>query len=114
MAHNPEYYKAYYARNREKIRAIQKANYDKNPHHGINNLDYRRMVLGLLLQRDGRSCGVCGEYMEDCEFSIDHIKQRAIGGGDEGENLRLTHKVCNASRPKPSIKRGTYDDTVDF
>jgi 5-methylcytosine-specific restriction endonuclease McrA len=53
-------------------------------------------------QRDGRSCGVCGDDVDMTKRlpdvlcpSVDHIIPRSRGGTDELANLQLTHLVCN-------------------
>lgn len=96
---NPEYSRLYYQANREKIRAQQKAN--RKPHaHRINNLDYRRMLISLLRHRDQETCGICGEYVEVGDESVDHILPRSNGGSHEHTNIRLAHRRCNHTRPR--------------
>ena len=96
------YNAAYYAANRARLRESQKEWRRRNPKwHGLHNQDYKRMVIELLLARDGKRCGICGKKMLRDEMSIDHIVQRAIGGTDKASNLRLAHRKCNAKRPKP-------------
>ena len=95
---------AYYEVNRERIRANQKEWRKKNPTwHGLNNQNYKRMVIELLLARDGKRCGVCGKKMLRDEMSIDHIMQRAAGGTDKASNLRLAHRMRNHSFMRTSI-----------
>lgn len=97
---NPEYFKRYYSKKRDHIRILQKQWRRLNPTYSrLCNLDYRKMVVNLLRQRDGDWCELCGEKM--VFFTIDHIEQRAIGGTDAAENLRLLHLKCNQAREKP-------------
>jgi 5-methylcytosine-specific restriction endonuclease McrA len=99
---NPEYFKAYYEKNRARIRAAQKARYDAvGTNWRLSNQNYKRMAISLLLERDGDCCWLCGDPMRPEEISIDHILQRAAGGTDDAVNLALAHRACNMARPKP-------------
>jgi HNH endonuclease len=40
-------------------------------------------------------CALCGGYVPLEEASRDHIVPRASGGGNEKQNIQLTHKKCN-------------------
>ena len=40
-------------------------------------------------------CALCGGYVPLEDASRDHIVPRARGGGNERENIQLTHKKCN-------------------
>jgi 5-methylcytosine-specific restriction endonuclease McrA len=62
------------------------------------------MALSLLMQRDGSACGVCGRVLDVANIQIDHIQSRTCGGTNEANNLQLTHKECNAARPRPRRK----------
>jgi hypothetical protein len=64
---------------------------------------WRRDLILFLRDRDGRSCGICGE---DINFAlrgtnrvgpvIDHKVSRANGGPDDESNLHVVHNHCNA------------------
>lgn len=102
---NPDYFRAYYARNRERILARNRAWRRAAGHHGVGSMAYRAIAVSLLRERDGDCCALCGEPIPEAEASIDHIEQRAIGGADSAENVRLTHMRCNAARPRKQRKR---------
>lgn len=108
-AANPQYYRAYYAEHGDRIRARNRERWKNKPKHWrrqIQNLDYRKMVISLILERDGKLCGLCGLELVD-QIEIDHIVQRAMGGTHEAGNLRLAHPECNRRRPKKGKgKRG--------
>jgi 5-methylcytosine-specific restriction endonuclease McrA len=97
------YHAAYYAENREQIRAHQKAHRAKvgSPHR-VTHRQYKAMVISLLRQRDGDACGIC-RCLLGSDVQIDHVVQRALGGTEAAENLRLLHRECHIHLPK---KRG--------
>lgn len=56
-------------------------------------------------ERDGNNCWICGgEVLENLpssnkfRASLDHIKDKSIGGTDELDNLKLAHSDCNEKR----------------
>lgn len=58
-----------------------------------------------LAARDGAACWLCGNDVDPAAppgsreaGSVDHVVPRAKGGGNEDENLRLAHRVCNSRR----------------
>lgn len=58
-----------------------------------------------MLARDGLVCWLCGDEMwlgapenHPLAFSLDHVVPSAFGGGDEIENLKGAHRVCNSAR----------------
>ena len=106
---NPAYFKAYYERNRAKIREQQRTRYTRlgSRHYSVNNQDYKAMVISLLVERDGIFCWVCGKPMKKTSMTIDHVLQRAIGGTNDATNLKLAHRSCNAARPRPRRGNGT-------
>lgn len=67
-----------------------------------DSMMYRDLLISMLIQRDGRQCGICGAIVNEGEESPDHIIQRSDGGPDTAENLRLTHRTCNNRRPRGS------------
>jgi 5-methylcytosine-specific restriction endonuclease McrA len=91
-----DYQRAYYALNKARIRARQNATPRKS---GLNNQDYKRMLIAVLEQRDGSACGVCGKPLGG-DRSVDHIVPRCMKGTDDASNLRLAHKSCNRERPR--------------
>lgn len=102
----PAYYREYYEKNKERILARHKKWRDTHVYKGVLAINYRRMVISLLLQRDGDKCGICHGPIEKGDESIDHIIQRAKGGPDTCENIRLTHDACNKGREKWSRTQG--------
>lgn len=104
---NPAWYAEYYARHGERIRARNRTRNKATSRRGLSNMDYKRMLMAILFQRDGGKCGICGKpVIEIKQASVDHIVQRAIGGTDAATNLRLAHRKCNVHREKPSLVRG--------
>lgn len=97
---NPEYFRAYYAKNKDKILAHNKKWRSTHRYKGIGNAQYRAIVISLLRQRDGDNCEICGLPIESGQESPDHIIQRAQGGMNEAKNIRLVHRACNQTRPK--------------
>lgn len=53
-----------------------------------------------MIARDGGVCQLCFKLVQgaDRDAHIDHIKEKADGGGDELENLRLVHRSCHSRR----------------
>lgn len=56
---------------------------------------WRKIIMDTLIQRDGFSCGICGNSLEESKIHFDHIIPRAFGGKDTIDNIRLTHAECN-------------------
>lgn len=57
--------------------------------------------------RDHWTCQLCGEpvdatlaYNDTWAASLDHIQPRSLGGTHHDDNLRLTHRWCNAARDR--------------
>lgn len=67
--------------------------------------DYRKykMTSAQLAERDGATCGICGEPVDmtlrrsDSNLcaSVDHVLPRSLGGTHDPENLQLAHLLCN-------------------
>ena len=71
-----------------------------------------RSIVDQLRERDGDECQLCLGAEGPLKFSkhpsltvrdplvrsVDHVVPQSLGGGDELENLRLAHFVCNARR----------------
>lgn len=50
----------------------------------------------ILVLRDGRICGICGEEITGMTtLEIDHIVPLALGGPHHINNLQQSHGVCN-------------------
>ena len=98
---NPDWYAAYYAENRKKILAANRARRKlTGKKRGLCRDDYREMLVNILLERDGSYCGHCGGLMVFAEISVDHVKPRSKGGTNDAMNLRLLHRVCNQRRTR--------------
>lgn len=54
-----------------------------------------RTLRQQVIERDGYTCGLCGEDVEPTDVHIDHIHPKSLGGGDELENLQVAHSLCN-------------------
>lgn len=94
---------------RESIRESKRALYKRRITEGWHgpyrknakdNVAYRAVIYGLLVQRDGPNCGICGKEVEKGQESIDHIIPVNMGGSNEPNNVRLAHRSCNNRRPK--------------
>lgn len=70
---------------------------------------WRKELIQFLRDRDGDICGICNTPVSflgttgprgtnPLGATIDHIHPSSLGGGDEFENLRLTHWRCNNRR----------------
>lgn len=58
----------------------------------------RSEVLKILVGLQGRSCSICGGYMERTDMTIDHVIPRSRGGRHDFSNWLLAHKRCNADK----------------
>lgn len=99
---NSAYFKAYYEANKEKVlstnREWRKSSGFKNPRSGVS---YRKMAVNLIIERDGSACFVCGLPVTTDEASIEHAIQFSHGGDlHSATNLRISHPVCNMTRPR--------------
>ena len=76
----------------------------------------------LWTAQDGK-CALCGEAMPQNRFELahatlwkkyrptfDHKRAQAKGGGDEPENLQLTHAICNKIKGKGEFRPPGYRD----
>jgi len=61
---NPAYFKEWADRNREQVRTSSRDYYHRTKKRGVNNGDYRQMVINLLIERDGHMCELCGEPLQ--------------------------------------------------
>lgn len=58
-----------------------------------------------ILERDGFTCRYCGRDHEDgAVLVVDHVLARALGGGDEPENLVAACVDCNSGKSALSIR----------
>lgn len=63
-------------------------------------IEYRDLLIALLVQRDNGICGICGSRVEPGDESPDHIIPKSLGGQNTAENIRLSHRRCNNRRPR--------------
>jgi 5-methylcytosine-specific restriction protein A len=66
---------------------------------GYCSAAWRRTRLAVIA-RDGGVCQLCGELVQgdDRDAHVDHVIEKAAGGGDELSNLRLVHRSCHSKR----------------
>lgn len=57
--------------------------------------EWRVMVIGFLVERDGWSCHLCGELVTWETASIEHVTPCAVRVDHSPSNLALAHRVCN-------------------
>lgn len=50
-------------------------------------------------------CAYCGLRLEAACFSIDHLQPRALGGGNENDNLLPVCASCNSSKGKKTLEQ---------
>ena len=64
------------------------------------NWDELQLLKEWLTIRDGDSCYLCGELLDDKAIgddlvTVDHVYPISLGGADDDWNLRLCHCDCN-------------------
>ena len=73
-------------------RVIRVLGYDRLPAQVVK-LNRRN-----LFARDRNQCQYCGRHYPTSELSIDHVRPRSAGGGDDWENLVCACIRCNARK----------------
>lgn len=58
----------------------------------------KQELIEQLKSRDGDSCFICKSPFVEEQPTIDHWIPKAVGGSDEIENLRITHRKCNTDK----------------
>jgi 5-methylcytosine-specific restriction endonuclease McrA len=53
-----------------------------------------------IIERDRSICYWCGQQVPPEDLHLDHINPIAKGGSDSAENVAVTHKLCNLTRPR--------------
>lgn len=88
-----------------KWNASKKAAYHRRRARKRKAQSVERVVAEEVFERDGWSCGICGEAVEpNCEWpdplspSLDHIVPLSKGGAHSLENVQLAHLGCNVSK----------------
>ncbi len=100
---NPAYYRLFYQIHRERY---LKKNHDYYGKHSKDpeflkrrrERQYRTMVISLLKERNGDTCGICMEVLSFEDTEVDHIIPISWGGLSNPDNLQLTHKKCNRAK----------------
>lgn len=97
--------RAYHEKNRERRRIATRARYAANPEKFIQwSRRHQALVAGSMIgtvsyeeivKRDRGICGICGEPVEPCDRSFDHIVPVSKGGPHSMANVQLAHLVCN-------------------
>ena len=54
----------------------------------------------------GGMCAYCGLFVEWRDYDVDHRIPRALGGGHEDGNLRVSHKTCNRRAGSRMVRPG--------
>jgi len=60
--------------------------------------DRKTIRRTAIAERDGWTCGLCGEQVELRDLHIDHILPVSLGGRSNKENLQAAHSWCNISK----------------
>ena len=58
----------------------------------------RRRRMKRLLERDERTCWLCGGRVHRKNATMDHIIPVSLGGAHSLDNLKLAHRHCNQAR----------------
>ena len=48
-----------------------------------------------IYEAHGGMCAYCHTFVQWGDYDVDHRIPRALGGGHEDSNLRVSHKACN-------------------
>jgi len=99
---NPDWYKQYYEKNKEKILRKNREYWKINGKRVRRDIGYenRLMVISLLRERDGDNCGICNKYLIYGEEQIDHIIGVKAGGLHTADNIQLAHRDCNLHKER--------------
>lgn len=94
----------YEAARKWNIAARPKYAYKPRPNRPQRKVGYRKMLIDVLLERDGNHCGICTlSFTGSDTIVIDHILAVADGGIDEGLNIQLAHRACNARKETDAV-----------
>lgn len=85
---------------------LQKGRYCKNCSSAAAR-KARSRRRARLLERDGFICAYCACQLTLASMTLDHFVPRALGGGDEDENLMSSCITCNV------LKGTTHPDDLD-
>jgi 5-methylcytosine-specific restriction endonuclease McrA len=59
---------------------------------------WKALVISELYRKQNGLCALCGASLELGNCHVDHKIPVSRGGGNERENLQLTHRKCNQSK----------------
>lgn len=79
-------------------RQLRAANRSENDKRRIRAQEAIRKMRPLVIARDGLTCGICGQAVEENDISIDHIIPVSLGGDDVLDNLQVAHRSCNSRK----------------
>jgi hypothetical protein len=68
--------------------------------------DWKTVVLTELIRRDMGICQMCSKPIHNELIEVDHIMEKADGGRDELNNLRIVHLICHKLRHNPNHRKG--------
>lgn len=68
----------------------------------VNSLTHFITRLELYI-RDNATCGICGNHVEMCQVSIDHIVPVSKGGRHVWDNVQLAHYLCNMRKSNQEL-----------
>ena len=115
---------AYAAAHREKVRAASAAWATAHPEEARDRQHRRRVLIrgafvekvnvGVLVIRDGGSCGICHKRVEPADQSIDHILPVSRGGAHSYANTRLAHLACNVARGNRGVAQLRLTDSAQM
>lgn len=90
---NPDYFTEWNAANPDKVR-------DKSVRRRaqLRGQFLESVYLSVLIERDKRTCGICGKRIASGQESVDHILPVSKGGAHSYANTRLAHRLCNVRR----------------
>lgn len=96
------------------FRKHQKIDRPQKPKHPVPSLQNPE-VKKAYSERDNHVCHICGDVIIseidqplNTVLSLDHLKPRASGGGDEPSNIKSAHQGCNAG------KKDFYEDSPNI
>ncbi len=62
----------------------------------------RSRLVANLLARDGETCCLCGQFLND-DITVEHFLEIDAGGSNDPRNLGLAHKCCNSAVGRASV-----------
>jgi len=59
-----------------------------------------RWTRSQIIERDHSMCFWCKTLVQPEDLHIDHVMPIAKGGSDSADNVAVTHRLCNLTRPR--------------